>query len=120
NGMASSKEQQVQRGHVYAIVDEVDSILIDEARTPLIISGPATFSAHQFDKYRPLVDQIVKRQTMLCNRLVTEAEEAWSKEETEAFAKAMVKVKWGAPRNKGLLRAMEDADKRRAIEKTEL
>jgi len=120
NGMASSKEQQVQRGHVYAIVDEVDSILIDEARTPLIISGPATVSTHQFDTYRPLVDQIVKRQTMLCNRLVTEAEEAWSKEETEAFAKAMVKVKWGAPRNKGLLRAMEDADKRRAIEKTEL
>jgi len=42
NGMATSKEQQVQRGHYYAIVDEVDSILIDEARTPLIISGPAT------------------------------------------------------------------------------
>jgi preprotein translocase subunit SecA len=48
NGMATSQEQQVQRGHNYAIVDEVDSILIDEARVPLIISGPATFSTHIF------------------------------------------------------------------------
>src|SRR6202162_3718848 len=69
NGMATNKEQQVQRPHYFAIVDEVDSILIDEARTPLIISGPATVSTHQFDRYRPLVDQIVKKQTMLCNRL---------------------------------------------------
>lgn len=51
NGMATSKEQQVQRGHWCAIVDEVDSILIDEARVPLIISGPVTVSTHQFDKY---------------------------------------------------------------------
>src|SRR6516165_10064444 len=50
NGMATTKEQQVQRGHYYAIVDEVDSILIDEARTPLFISGPATVSSHQYDK----------------------------------------------------------------------
>jgi preprotein translocase subunit SecA len=51
NGMATSKEQQVQRGHYFAIVDEVDSILIDEARTPLIISGPATVSTHQYDRF---------------------------------------------------------------------
>src|SRR5215475_4383315 len=51
NGMATTREQQVQRGYCYAIVDEVDSILIDEARTPLIISGPATISTHQYDKW---------------------------------------------------------------------
>src|SRR5215208_5491797 len=51
NGMATTREQQVQRGYHYAIVDEVDSILIDEARTPLIISGPATISTHQYDKW---------------------------------------------------------------------
>ena len=55
NGMATTREQQVQRGYNYAIVDEVDSILIDEARTPLIISGPATVSTHQYDKWKPLV-----------------------------------------------------------------
>jgi preprotein translocase subunit SecA len=120
NGMASTKEQQVQRGHVFAIVDEVDSILIDEARTPLIISGPATVSTHQYDTYKPLVDQLVKKQTMLCNRLVSEAETAWEKGDQETFSKNFVKVKWGQPRNKGLLRAMEDTEKRKAIEKVEL
>ena len=120
NGMATSADQQVQRGHVYAIVDEVDSILIDEARTPLIISGPATVSTHQFDTYRPLVDQLVKKQTMLCNRLVSEAEAAWEKEDEETFAKNLVKVKWAQPRNKGLLRTMEEPEKRKVIEKAEL
>jgi len=120
NGMASSAEQQVQRGHYYGIVDEVDSILIDEARTPLIISGPATVSTHQFDRYRPLVDQIVKKQTMLCNRLSSEGDASWEKGDTDEYARAMVKVKWGQPRNKGLLRAMEDPEKRRVIEKLEL
>jgi len=120
NGMASSAEQQVQRGHYFGIVDEVDSILIDEARTPLIISGPATVSTHQFDRYRPLVDQIVKKQTMLCNRLSSEGEAAWEKKDLEEYSRAMVKVKWGQPRNKGLLRAMEDPEKRKVIEKLEL
>ena len=67
--MATTREQQVQRGYNYAIVDEVDSILIDEARTPLIISGPATVSTHQYDKWKPLVEQLVRKQNMLCNRL---------------------------------------------------
>ena len=83
NGMATSQEQQVQRGHFFAIVDEVDSILIDEARTPLIISGPATVSTHQFDKFKPLVEQLVRKQTMLCNRLCSEADEAWTAGKTE-------------------------------------
>src|SRR5438067_7460201 len=59
NGMATTREQQVQRGYHYSIVDEVDSILIDEARTPLIISGPATISTHQYDKWKPLIEQLV-------------------------------------------------------------
>src|SRR5438067_4915426 len=75
NGMATTREQQVQRGYNYAIVDEVDSILIDEARTPLIISGPATISTHQYDKWKPLVEQLVRKQNMLCNRLASDANE---------------------------------------------
>src|SRR5215471_6739719 len=81
NGMATSRDQQVQRGYIYAIVDEVDSILIDEARTPLIISGPTTVSTHQFDKWKPLVEQLVRKQTMLCNRVASEAKEAFDKAE---------------------------------------
>ena len=103
----------MQRGYHFAIVDEVDSILIDEARVPLIISGPATVSTHQYDKFKPLVDQLVKKQTMLCNRLVSEAEEFLESGKTEEFGRRMVKVKLGQPRNKGLLRAMEDPERRR-------
>jgi preprotein translocase subunit SecA len=120
NGMATSKEQQVQRGHYYAIVDEVDSILIDEARTPLIISGPATVSSHQYDKFKPLVEQLVKRQTMLCNRLVSEAKEALEKGESDEAGRLLFKVKLGQPRNKGLLRLMEEPENRKALDKSEL
>src|SRR6186997_749681 len=120
NGMATTREQQVQRGYHYAIVDEVDSILIDEARTPLIISGPATISTHQYDKWKPLVDQLVRKQNMLCNRLASEAKDLFEKGEVEEGGLAMFKVKLGQPRNKQLLRMMEDPDKRRAIDKAEL
>ncbi|MDD5198256.1 MAG: preprotein translocase subunit SecA [Terrimicrobiaceae bacterium] len=120
NGMATSREQQVQRGHYYAIVDEVDSILIDEARTPLIISGPATVSTHQYDRFKPLVDQLVRRQTMLCGRLVAEGRELLEKGDKEAAGRILFKVKLGQPRNKALLRLMEDPDIRRLVDKSEL
>jgi preprotein translocase subunit SecA len=129
NGMATTREQQVQRGYCYAIVDEVDSILIDEARTPLIISGPATISTHQYDKWKPLIEQLVRKQNMLCNRIASEAIEAFEKADANPAKKAefmseggllMFKVKLGQPRNKQLLRMMEDPEKRRAIDKAEL
>ena len=120
NGMATTREQQVQRGYCYAIVDEVDSILIDEARTPLIISGPTTISTHQYDKWKPLIEQLVRKQTMLCNRLAAEAIERFEQGDTETGGRLMFKVKLGQPRNKQLLRMMEDPEKRRAIDKAEL
>src|SRR5437588_2052612 len=83
NGMATTREQQVQRGYYYAIVDEVDSILIDEARTPLIISGPTTISTHQYDKWKALIDQLVRKQTMLCNRVASEAIEKFEQGDDE-------------------------------------
>ncbi len=90
NGMATTREQQVQRGYSYAIVDEVDSILIDEARTPLIISGPSTISTHQYDKWKPLVDQLVRKQSMLCNRIASEAMEKFEKGELEEGGRSHV------------------------------
>src|SRR5438270_11976 len=120
NGMATTREQQVQRRYNYAIVDEVDSILIDEARTPLIISGPATISTHQYDKWKPLVEQLVRKQTMLCNRIASEAKDAFDAGKPEEGGLLMFKVKLGQPRNKQLLRMMEDPEKRKAIDKAEL
>ena len=120
NGMATSLDQQVQRGHNFGIVDEVDSILIDEARVPLIISGPAAFSSHQYDRYKPLVENLVRRQTVLCNQLVTEAKSLLDDGKGEEAGTILYKVKLGQPRNKGLLRVMEDPANRRVAEKAEL
>ena len=106
NGMASSREQQVQRGHYFAIVDEVDSILIDEARTPLIISGPATVSTHQYDRFKPLIEQLVRKQNMLCNRLATEARELVDAGKSTEAGRTLFKLKFGQPRNKALLRLL--------------
>lgn len=120
NGMATTKEQQVQRGHVFAIVDEVDSILIDEARVPLIIAGPATVSTHQYDQFKPLVEQLVRKQSMLCNRLITEAKTILDEDESEEVGVLLFKVKLGQPRNKGLERLLEDPANRRILDKAEL
>ncbi|MDD5350754.1 MAG: preprotein translocase subunit SecA, partial [Chthoniobacteraceae bacterium] len=120
NGMATTRETQVQRGYAYAIVDEVDSILIDEARTPLIISGPSTVTTQQYDQYKPIVEQLVKKQALLCNRLASEAEQLFAEGKKEEGAKAFFKLKLAQPRHKTLLHAMEDPEQRRAIEKSEL
>ncbi len=121
NGMSSSQEEQVQRGHYFAIIDEVDSILIDEARTPLIISGPSTVSnTEQYDRYRPLIEQLVKKQNTLCNDLAEEAKKALAAKDEVAAGRAIFKIKMGNPRNRQLARFMEEPDTRRLIEKTEL
>jgi preprotein translocase subunit SecA len=129
NGMATSAETQVQRGHFFAIVDEVDSILIDEARTPLIISGPSTVQSHQFDKYKPQVAELYRAQTMFCNRLINEAKQmlettpADSKERGDKEAEAgtmLYQARIGMPKNKQLLKMMEEPATRKIIDEAEL
>ena len=120
NGMATSRDQQVQRPHYFAIVDEVDSILIDEARTPLIISGPSTVSTHQYDRFKPLVEQVIRKQTMLCNRLATETKELFDAGKREEAGRTLFKLKLGQPRSKPLARMMEDTELRKMTDKAEL
>jgi preprotein translocase subunit SecA len=120
NGMASTKDEQVQRGHYLAIIDEVDSILIDEARTPLIISGPSTQSSHQFDKYKPLVEQLVKKQTELCNNLAAEVKPLLDAGDPVTAGRNLLKLKFGQPRNRQLMRFMEEPEMRKLLEKAEL
>ncbi len=130
NGMATSAETQVQRGHYYAIVDEVDSILIDEARTPLIISGPSTVATHSFDKYKPGVAELYRAQTMLCNRLVAEAKDLLEKRDPkhvddelnreERAGRLLYQVKLGMPKNKQLLKMMEEPAIRKLMDEAEL
>ena len=125
NGMATRAEDQVQRDHWYCIVDEVDSILIDEARTPLIISGPAPIEREQpFTRLKPAVDQLVNDQVRLCNKIVTEAKELLEKPELtdddrQLASHKMLQVKMGHPKNKQLLRLMENGEWRKLLDKTE-
>ncbi len=121
NGMAQEAAQQVQRNHYFALIDEVDSVLVDEARTPLIISGPVTVRQdQQFDLYKTAIQNLHRKQTQLCNDLAQEAKKALDAGNATEAGTLYYKVKLGMPRNRALLRAMENTDVRRAIEKTEL
>lgn len=122
NGMASSSDQQVQRGHYFAIIDEVDSILIDEARTPLIISGPSTVatSTEKYVQYKGLVESLVKEQNSLCNELATTAKKQLDDNEPEEAGRTLFKLKLAQPRNRQFMSFMEDPDVRRIVEKAEL
>lgn len=110
NGMALSKETQVQRDHFFCIIDEVDSILIDEARTPLIISGPVPDdTSAPFLEVKPLIERLVREQVRLCNKLINEAKpilENPDADHGEGLYK-MHQVRQGMPKNKILLRLME-------------
>lgn len=137
NSMAMKKNEQVQRGHYFAMVDEIDSILIDEARTPLIISGPVPESRQMYDELKEGVESLVRTQRDLCNRIASDARRTLESlgllEETseprklskseeeqkkEAFKKLWLAGK-GTPRNKVLKRLKENPDFRAEIDKWE-
>ncbi|MFT5906781.1 MAG: preprotein translocase subunit SecA [Cryomorphaceae bacterium] len=121
NGMSSSKDEQVQRGHYFSIIDEVDSVLIDEARTPLIISGPSTVSnTEQYDQYKGMIEQLVKKQNALCTELAEEANKALEAGDDEHAGRCLFKIKLGQPRNRQLMKHMQEPESRRLIDKTEL
>lgn len=123
NGMASSAEVQVQRDYYYCIIDEVDSILIDEARTPLIISGPVDDdSSAPFLELKPQIERLVREQSRLCNKLVAEAKSNLENPEvdhSEGLYK-MLQVKMGMPKNKVLLRLMENGPIRKEFDAYDL
>jgi preprotein translocase subunit SecA len=133
NGMATRKEEQVQRGHYFAIVDEVDSILIDEARTPLIISGPAVVSMDQkFVEFKPAIQRLVHAQQELCNRFLREAEallpqlrpEGGTQPKNAADLEQQIgmllyRVKLGQPRSEGLMRLFEEPRNQQLVQRYE-
>ncbi len=121
NGMAMSPEQVVQNGHNFAIVDEVDSILIDEARTPLIISGPATMStSHVYQEINPLVSAIVRVQTSMCNDLIQGAKKALESGDTQVAKDKIYQVYHSMPKHKQLMHMLEDPVARKLHEDGEL
>ncbi len=112
NGMATRKEDQVQRDHWFCIVDEIDSILVDEARTPLIISGPAPIEREQpFTRLKPTVERLVAMQLKHCNRLISEAKpviEMSDEELGNQIAESRKRLEDAQARNKELIQAGKD------------
>src|SRR5216110_2954059 len=106
DNMVFSLDQRVQRGHFYAIIDEVDSILVDEARTPLIISGPVgTESDEKYAQYNAQVVQLVRKQTGIVNDLIARGEPLLQSTDTNyEGAKLLYKAQLGMPKNKKLLK----------------
>jgi len=119
DNMAVRLEQRVQRGYHYAIVDEVDSVLIDEARTPLIISGPVARNRNQYKEYRATVARLVSRQSEMVNTIVAEANDLWESGDQHAAATLYLKARRGAPKHRRLSKALRDPDIASAVKRIE-
>ncbi|MDP9202796.1 MAG: preprotein translocase subunit SecA [Gemmatimonadota bacterium] len=121
DNMVQSLDQRAQRAHVYAIVDEVDSVLIDEARTPLIISGPVgNESDAEYAQHNAAVARLVKRQSDLVNALVAVGEKAFEAGETDEAALSLYKAQLGGPKNKKLLKILQETGAKQLVQKMEL
>src|SRR5256886_3486639 len=121
DNMVQSLEQRVQRSHVYAIVDEVDSVLIDEARTPLIISGPVGNETDaEYAKHNAAVARLVRKQTDLVNALVAQGEKAFEAGEHDDAGLFLYKAQLGGPKNKRLLKMMQETGGKQLVQKMEL
>ncbi|HEX8385298.1 MAG TPA: preprotein translocase subunit SecA, partial [Rubricoccaceae bacterium] len=134
NSFVAEAEQLSQRGHHYAIVDEVDSVLIDEARTPLIISGPVpTPETDEYQTFQPLVDRLVREQQKVVAGFVAEGERKL-KERDEALARgdkkaanraeqdaglALLRAQRGFPKNKRLIKVKGETGVDQLIRRTE-
>jgi preprotein translocase subunit SecA len=128
DNMAHAPGAQVQRKHNFAIVDEVDSVLVDDARTPLIISGPTPKGdIHQFDEYKPRVERLYNAQKQLVTKLISEAKDhlrglgdgTATKEQLEKGGMALLRAYRGLPKNSALIKFLSETGIRAHLQKTE-
>ena len=128
DNMAHTPSALVQRKHHFAIVDEVDSVLIDDARTPLIISGPTPKGEiHQFDEYKPRIERLYSAQRQLVTKLLSEAKEnlkgladgSASKDQLEKGGMALLRAHRGLPKNNALIKFLSEPGVRAHLQKTE-
>ena len=123
DNMATSPLDLVQRKHNYAIVDEVDSVLIDDARTPLIISGPVPKGEDQlFEEYRPRVEMLVKQQAAMATKYLSEARQklnSGDKKEQEEGALSLFRSYKAMPKNKPLIKFLSEQGIKQQLLKTE-
>src|SRR5256714_4604754 len=122
DNMVFTLEQRVQRGHIFGIIDEVDSILIDEARTPLIISGPVgAESDEKYAQFNAQVVQLVRKQTAIANDLIGKAEPLLEQKDSEyEGATLLYKAQIGMPKNKKLLKLLNEQGVKQLVQRVEL
>jgi preprotein translocase subunit SecA len=121
DNMVHSLEQRVQRPHYYAIIDEVDSILIDEARTPLIISGPVgEEQSEEYRRYNPSVASLYRKQSRIVNEMVAGAEKDLAEGNDDVAGPKLLAAKRGAPKHKRLMKLFADNPKlQKLVQQTE-
>lgn len=122
DNMVIGKEMLVQRGHHFAIVDEVDSVLIDEARTPLIISGPVPQQDGQNQKYtelKPRVEKLVESQKKIIARFLHEAEEAYAAGDEQKAGLQLFRARRGFPKSRKFEKMMQEPAMQKLVQQTE-
>jgi len=120
DNMASSKEDLVQRAPNYAIIDEVDSVLIDDARTPLIISGPVPQGdRHEFNELKPLVSDLVSKQNKYLIGVLAEAKKLIAEGNTKDGGFLLLRVYRGIHKNKALIKFLSQEGVKQLLQKTE-
>ena len=125
DNMSRNPEELVQRGHNYAIVDEVDSVLIDDARTPLIISGPTgkDDDEQEFYRFKPTIEKLYNAQRLLCTQILADAKKGIAenpdpKPEDEC-AKQLLRAYRGLPKNNALIKYLSETGIRTILQRTE-
>lgn len=121
DNMVANSDQLVQRGHNFAIIDEIDSILIDEARTPLIISGPVPEDnkSQKYEELKPRVESLVSAQKKLVASIVKEAQEHLDADNEDKAGLALYRAQRGFPKNKKFRKMMQVPTNQRLVQKTE-
>ncbi|MBN3035205.1 MAG: preprotein translocase subunit SecA [Bacteroidales bacterium] len=123
DNMTSFPDELVQRSHHYAIVDEVDSVLIDDARTPLIISGPTPKGEFQeFDQFKPSVERLYNAQRTLVTKILADAKKFFSENREDSEKKGgelLLRAFKGLPKNKALIKFLSEEGMRTLMQKTE-
>ncbi len=120
DNMAINPDDLVQRPHNYAIVDEVDSVLIDDARTPLIISGPVAKGENQlFEELKPKVESLVSSQKKLVNDVIVEARKALAAGDSEKGGFMLLRAYKGLPKNKTIIKLLSEEGNKALMLKTE-
>ena len=120
DNMANKNEDRVQRQHSYAIVDEVDSVLIDDARTPLIISGPIPQGGnHEFNELKPKISSLVQIQRQLVTKILSESKKLYQDGNIEEGSFKLLQSFRGLPKNKALIKFLSEDGVKQSLLKTE-